>query len=466
DPGFTIGGPLYIPGHYNTAKDKTFFFFSEEYRHEEEPVPFNQAVPSLLERNGNFSDICPTTGTIDPSTGAGFQFTRSLDAAKVAASQGMKIPYFPDCPGITTTQVISVPNNNPSFPNNSFVVYDTFGIDSQLPAFQFGPQSQAVVNSGLLPLPTSSRGCNSTIAAQVNGVDNPHCYNASISPLTTWRQELFRIDHNFTPKEKLYFRFTHDSWSTDVLSPQYAPVFNSVPSVENHFVGPGLSLALHLTSTVGTRFVNDLAMTYGHDHITLTNIPGPGVTSLNRSDYATFAQDPCDIVNSTTCTFGGAGYLFGAPATDVNGVPFGNKLPGIVLTGPNFAFGGQALAVDTGYMPWRHSNPTYSPRDDATLTLGKHTLQFGVLAIFAQRNEVNPPVGANTGDVQGTLYLSSTSPSSTGNVFADLLLFGNQANATGSTAPGSLPGPIATYTQDSGQGVYHNNYTIVEPYIQ
>src|SRR5262249_52760495 len=160
--------------------------------------------------------------------------------------------------------------------------------------------------------------------------------------------------------------------------------------------------------------VNDLAMTYGHDHITLTNTPGPGVTSLNRSDYPTFTQAPCDDVNSQACPFGGIGYLFGTPAQDSKGVPFGNKLPGIVLTGPNFAYGGQALAADTGYMPWRHSNPTYSPREDATLALRNHTLQFGVLAIFAQRNEVNPPVGANTGDVQGTIYLSSASHNTSG----------------------------------------------------
>ena len=30
--GFTLGGPVYIPGHYNTDKNKTFFFVSEEWR--------------------------------------------------------------------------------------------------------------------------------------------------------------------------------------------------------------------------------------------------------------------------------------------------------------------------------------------------------------------------------------------------------------------------------------------------
>src|SRR6202022_2037467 len=50
DFGLTIGGPLYIPGVYNTKRDKTFFFFSEEFRLEKTPTDYNQAVPSLKER--------------------------------------------------------------------------------------------------------------------------------------------------------------------------------------------------------------------------------------------------------------------------------------------------------------------------------------------------------------------------------------------------------------------------------
>ena len=50
DFGGTIGGPLYIPKVFNTHKDKTFFFFSEEMRLEKSPVDYNQAVPGLKER--------------------------------------------------------------------------------------------------------------------------------------------------------------------------------------------------------------------------------------------------------------------------------------------------------------------------------------------------------------------------------------------------------------------------------
>ena len=444
DGGFTFGGPL--------RKDKTFFFISEEWRHEREPTPYNQAVPSVAERNGDFNDICPVATTphvqLDDASG-GWLFTRSL-----AVAQQFQIPYFPDCPGQVTTQIRNVPPN-------AFRIYHTFNTDNQVPNFWVGPQSQAIVNSGLIPLPNATRGCTTTISPYdpVTGAPNPMCYATTLSPLTTWRQDLFRIDHNFTPNQKLFFHYIHDSWETHVLTPQWSPVNNSFPTVENDFVGPGLSLAAHLTSTFGTKFVNDLAMTYGHDHITLANVAGPGVQSLNRSDYPALSAAPCDIPNSTQCAFGGVGYLFNTPALDSTGVPFGNKIPAIVLSGPNFAFGGQPLNIDTGYMPWRHSNPTYSPRDDATLALGKHTLQFGVLAILAQRSEVNQAVGANTGNVQGTLFLTTASQNSTGNAFADLLLFG-------SNQIGGAPHPPATYTQDSAQGTYHQSYNIIEPYFQ
>src|SRR5450631_4317811 len=60
DFGFTIGGPVFIPRVYNTRKEKTFFFYSEDWRREIVPGgTFNRQVPSAQERAGNFSDVCP-----------------------------------------------------------------------------------------------------------------------------------------------------------------------------------------------------------------------------------------------------------------------------------------------------------------------------------------------------------------------------------------------------------------------
>ena len=76
DFGYTIGGPVYIPHHYNSDKKKTFFFFSEEWRREKNPSTIApQNVPSAAELAGNFSDLCPgpdcphQPGTTNPFPG-------------------------------------------------------------------------------------------------------------------------------------------------------------------------------------------------------------------------------------------------------------------------------------------------------------------------------------------------------------------------------------------------------------
>src|ERR1700674_4478945 len=50
DYGYTIGGPVFIPGLYNESKTKTFFFWSQEWRREILPTNFNVPVPSCVER--------------------------------------------------------------------------------------------------------------------------------------------------------------------------------------------------------------------------------------------------------------------------------------------------------------------------------------------------------------------------------------------------------------------------------
>jgi hypothetical protein len=442
EPGGTIGGPVYIPGHYNVNKDKTFFFFSEEYRHDKEPVTYNQAVPSLAERNcmlvaspsanclhpenvwgpsftfpygpnttfAEFTDVCP-----------GVNVSNSLFARTQSAANEAHVPYAPDCPGTPTTEQVGGQTIYQNYPGNLVPI---------------DPRSAAILGTALIPTPNATTGCNSSINS---------CYDASVSPLTTWREELFRIDHNFTTKQKAYFRYIHDSWNTVVTTPQWGVVHNSFPTVENDFIGPGTSMIAHVTSTISNRLVNDVGMSYTTDHITITDVPGPGLTSSGLARPPLLDNPPCSNIQNfqaglpVTC---GIGYFFN------NGG--GGKIPGIVIAGANLAYGGKGFSVDPGYMPWHHSNPTYSPRDDATLALGTHTLEFGVLFIVAQRNEVNPPVGANIGDLQGLVTFSNVNNgSSTGNAFADLL----------------VPS-ILSFQQDSTQGVYHNNYKIAEPYLQ
>ncbi|HXT27223.1 MAG TPA: carboxypeptidase regulatory-like domain-containing protein [Candidatus Eisenbacteria bacterium] len=75
DFGYTFGGPIFIPNHYNSNKKKTFFFWSQEWRREKNPFTTSPPpnVPSDAQRAGNFSDICPGADCPkDPSTGNPF----------------------------------------------------------------------------------------------------------------------------------------------------------------------------------------------------------------------------------------------------------------------------------------------------------------------------------------------------------------------------------------------------------
>src|ERR1022692_3887894 len=78
DFGFTIGGPLFIPKVYHPDKNKTFFFWAEEWRKANTPDPQTFTVPTAAELAGSFTGLIPvapagcvtTTGgisTINPT---------------------------------------------------------------------------------------------------------------------------------------------------------------------------------------------------------------------------------------------------------------------------------------------------------------------------------------------------------------------------------------------------------------
>jgi len=70
--GYTIGGPIYIPGKFNTAKDKLFFFWSQELTGSTGAQSAVYTAPTQLERNGDFSQSPYATTVKDPTTGQPF----------------------------------------------------------------------------------------------------------------------------------------------------------------------------------------------------------------------------------------------------------------------------------------------------------------------------------------------------------------------------------------------------------
>ena len=421
DFGYTLGGPLYIPKLY-PHKDRTYFFFSQEFRIEKDPTDnnFNQAVPSLAERpavrtnadgeqyiGADFSDVCP-------------ELPPGLPTITFNPAQ------FPDCPRVPA-------QGNKTFPFNIVGYHDNSNfLKTQYPSVD--PNGQVLANSGMIPLPNATVGCNSTVGS---------CYDFAYAQPTYWRQELFRIDHDIKPgRLRATFRYIHDSWDTTEARPIWGYVRNSFPTVQGRLFGPGTSAVAKLTQTISPTMLNELVVSYTASHISMTTQTAPGVC-INRD-----AASCPDLINQPL----NQGYLFNncfGGTRQGDGSCAGGKLSGIFLAPGNLAYGG-GFKVDPGYAPWQLSNPTYALRDDLSKIIGRHTLQMGVQVILGQRNETNATNGPNTGDLQGVLGFSNFAALGTvGNEYADLLL-----------------GYVQSYQQDSAQQKYHNRYDIIEPYVQ
>jgi hypothetical protein len=55
--GYIISGPAYIPGKWNTDRNKLFFLWSQEWVKRRREVTTIQTVPTMLMRQGNFSEL-------------------------------------------------------------------------------------------------------------------------------------------------------------------------------------------------------------------------------------------------------------------------------------------------------------------------------------------------------------------------------------------------------------------------
>jgi Carboxypeptidase regulatory-like domain len=370
DYGYTIGGPVYIPHVYNSSKQKTFFFWSQEWRKDIVPgQSFNQTVPSLAERGGDFTDIC----------------------------SGL----MADCPtigGVVTPNI------------------------SGLPAFtSSSATAQALL--GMIPEPTGPGASTcipgTTLSDGVTANPNPCFFTSSPAQATDWREELIRVDHNFNDKIRATFRFIHDSWNTTTAVPLWTNQ-GSFPTIQTAFKGPGVGLVARLTDSASPTLLNEFVFSYTADHIILNDLGN--------------WQRPSGFSSGFTDLFPGNG---------------GGVLPGINLVDPAGVYGN--FGEDSGYIPngIYNSNPTYTFRDNATKTIGKHILQFGLYMAFGQKNEFGGELAS--GSYPGYLTFDPTPfpNNTTGNPFADLLI-----------------GDISSFGQQDHLLKYYNRYKLFEPYFQ
>jgi hypothetical protein len=150
DYGYNFGGPFYIPGHYNTDKSKTFFFWSQNWRKYRQGTVISALTPSSRMRQGDFSECDPASPNYNPAI---WDCNLPIDPQTGDYFPGHVVPMDP----------------------NGRALLDAF-----------------------IPLPN-------------NGVIG---YIAAPSVPQDWRQEQIRVDHNLTEKTRVFVRYTQDAWGT------------------------------------------------------------------------------------------------------------------------------------------------------------------------------------------------------------------------------------------------------------
>ena len=238
DFGFTVGGPVVIPHHYN-GKDKLFFFFSQEFRREVQYASVMAYAPTAAERVGDFSN---SATSLSPN----YVFINGAwTAAAAAVCQG---PNQGPCTNYTT----------------SFV--GTTGILS--------PTAQAYINGiyNTVPLPNS--------AADIAVGLDPHTEINSIRNTFNNSQQVVRLDYALNSRTNLFYRIVHDS----LPSVEGGGLFvnGGLPGVSTtHTKSPGTQELGHITIAVHPTMLVDLG--YGYTNGQIVSTPVGSVSAVGTT---------------------------------------------------------------------------------------------------------------------------------------------------------------------------------------
>jgi hypothetical protein len=225
EPGGNIGGPVWIPHVYDDARNRTFFFWNEEWR-----KLIQGSSPSI--QNAILANNYPTAGTnlaYTPPKGVAPLVPTTSDPAKLSL-------YTAD--GLTPGQ---------AFPGNV------------IPANLIDQNAVLEVNAGTFPKPNYNTGTQ---------------YISSIPAPENIREDIVRVDHSFDSKYQLMGHYLHDAMAKTFFPPLWGD--SSYPTVGTAMTNPSFSAAIKLTQTYSPNLLNETAFFYSGNKITLTPINGPG----------------------------------------------------------------------------------------------------------------------------------------------------------------------------------------------
>src|ERR1700730_797664 len=328
--GFNVGGPVTFGKLYNRDRKKTFFFYNMEWRR-------------LIQGN-----ITNGTTVPDPATYGGNFGATTINVP--SASQVAPTVLAKNCPGGVLPA--GVVQGSP-FPNNT------------IPSCMIDPNSAALLKAGIFPAPTSGT-----------------TFNGPSNTPTNLKEEVVRIDHNFTSKFSVFGHFIAEKVSQGYSISQWSGA--NVPTVGDTFGNPSYSAVVHATYAINPNLLNETAFNYNGNRINIIPFAGAGLSSVSLP-----AGD-----NSTNSR------LFSGPNND-------NRIPNIDLAGST------GTKFEIASWPWHNIADDYQIRDDISLTKGSHQLKFG--GSWALYKKVQDLFGVT----QGAFNFDGTF---TGNDFADFLL--------------------------------------------
>lgn len=272
--GYDIGGPIRIPGlGFNKNKDKLFFFWNQEFYRQRIPNgPQRRRVPTLAERNGDFSE------------------TRDGNGNRI---------YLRD---YTKSGNCSATN-----PNDRNACFNYMGVINRIDPARFFRDGQAILN--LYPLPN------------VAGNDQ---YNFFWQPSDEYprREDILRLDYNISETMRLSARIVNNSDDQRKHYGTFASGLN-YPLSRIVFQRPGLNANLTFYKTFSPTLLNEFSFGPSRNRI---DIFPEDVQATRKGRNITFPLrfpnvNTADIVPNFT--FGGiANQSF--PSSSFNGLPFHN----------------------------------------------------------------------------------------------------------------------------------------------
>ncbi|MEO8594796.1 MAG: carboxypeptidase regulatory-like domain-containing protein [Candidatus Solibacter sp.] len=360
--GFTIGGPVYIPKIF-TAKNKLFFFFSQEYtRQKPSSTEQTAMVPTLDQLKGNFFDRClVNTGVNGIPCKPGYTDNNGNDRATflVDPANG-KVPLASG--NITQLMGTSVYNAQAAAIGQAMLKY--------MPTPNLCTAAAGIYNGAAI----SPTNCPSGYSN--HAITNPSWnYNANY----IWnareehprRNDTARIDWNITQSMRAFVRYSqdYDRQLTGFGLPVRDTSGNYEPFSVN-FNKPGHGYAVNITNTLSPTMVNEF--TFGkiwngigwyvknEEQVARANMGNP-------PSFNDFSKDPL-FVNDT-----GKRWL-----EDTGPQNFANYVPQISF---GTASGRTETAPATNpcwnSCPYTNWGESWSFADNLSKVYKKHNLKFG-----------------------------------------------------------------------------------------